>query len=239
MRGELDAHRKRQQALRSGLTLTGMYNVLKKLRAFEVINERPLFKGEGQDDGEIPTTAQTLTVKEKLIHEQGLVSVLKQIHDDLDAVVFHAYGWDDLLEKQNKGASIPEIDELILERLVALNHERAEEEKRGLIRWLRPEFQNPDAEAQPLQTEMPGVEPTSKTARGKTKSKTAKLPWPKTLPEQVAALTIALEAASAPETAGGLAKGFSRANKPRIAEILATLTALGKAMETSAGKYEI
>lgn len=26
--------------------------------------------------------------------------------------------------------------------LVALNHERAAEEKRGLIRWLRPDFQN-------------------------------------------------------------------------------------------------
>src|SRR3712207_7436546 len=33
-------------------------------------------------------------------------------------------------------------DEQILQRLVALNHERAEEEKRGVIRWLRPEFQN-------------------------------------------------------------------------------------------------
>jgi len=28
---------------------------------------------------------------------------------------------------------------------VALNHERAAEEKRGLVRWLRPEFQNKGA----------------------------------------------------------------------------------------------
>ena len=27
--------------------------------------------------------------------------------------------------------------------LVALNHERAEEERRGIVRWLRPDFQNP------------------------------------------------------------------------------------------------
>ena len=33
-----------------------------------------------------------------------------------------------------------------LERLVALNHERAEEEANGKIRWLRPEFQNPDGD---------------------------------------------------------------------------------------------
>ncbi len=35
------------------------------------------------------------------------------------------------------------IDEIILERLVALNAERAEEVRNGLIRWLRPEYQAP------------------------------------------------------------------------------------------------
>lgn len=35
------------------------------------------------------------------------------------------------------------LDDALLERLVALNAERAAEEKRGLIRWLRPEFQIP------------------------------------------------------------------------------------------------
>ncbi|MFH7244048.1 MAG: hypothetical protein ACHWZW_14500 [Spirulina sp.] len=34
---------------------------------------------------------------------------------------------------------------LILERLVALNAQRAEEERNGLIRWLRPEYQAPDS----------------------------------------------------------------------------------------------
>ena len=55
-----------------------------------------------------------------MIHEQGLVSVLKQIHDDLDAAVAEAYGWAGDLS-----------DEEILRRLVGLNAERAEEEKRG------------------------------------------------------------------------------------------------------------
>ncbi|TWI07295.1 hypothetical protein [Aerolutibacter ruishenii] len=32
-----------------------------------------------------------------------------------------------------------------IERLVARNAERAAEEARGLVRWLRPEFQNPQA----------------------------------------------------------------------------------------------
>jgi hypothetical protein len=96
----LEAYRKRQQGLHPDLTMTGMYNVLEKLRA-----------------------GQELTPKERVIHEQGLVSVLKQIHDELDAAVFEAYGWPATLS-----------DEEILERLVALNKERAAEEAKGLIR---------------------------------------------------------------------------------------------------------
>ncbi len=106
---ELDAHRKRQQAQHPKLTLTDMYNVLEKLRGGE-----------------------PLSMAEKVTHEQGLVSVLRQLHDDLDAAVFDAYGWP---------ASL--TDEEILARLVALNAERAAEEGRGLVRWLRPEYQAP------------------------------------------------------------------------------------------------
>jgi hypothetical protein len=65
-----------------------------------------------------------LHAKEQLIHEHGLVSVLRQIHDDLDAAVAEAYGWPATLS-----------DEELLTRLVALNAERAAEERRGQIRW--------------------------------------------------------------------------------------------------------
>lgn len=71
-----------------------------------------------------------MTPKEKLIHDRGLVSVLKQLHDELDAAVFAAYGWPMTLTAAE-----------IRERLVALNAERAAEEKRGIIHWLRPEYQ--------------------------------------------------------------------------------------------------
>ncbi|HRC37932.1 MAG TPA: hypothetical protein PK420_07665, partial [Rubrivivax sp.] len=64
---QLDAHRKIQQAAHPDLTLTGMYNVLEKLRHGE-----------------------PLTAKDKLIHELGLVSVLKSLHDELDAAVLAA-----------------------------------------------------------------------------------------------------------------------------------------------------
>jgi hypothetical protein len=66
-----------------------------------------------------------LTTKERVIHDKGLITILKQLHDDLDAAVFAAYGWPITL-----------TDEEILEKLVALNLERATEEKQGFIRWL-------------------------------------------------------------------------------------------------------
>jgi hypothetical protein len=36
----LDGHRKRRQELHPGLTLTGMYNVLEKLRAWDVLTAK-------------------------------------------------------------------------------------------------------------------------------------------------------------------------------------------------------
>ncbi|HQZ63958.1 MAG TPA: hypothetical protein PLY87_02725 [Planctomycetaceae bacterium] len=106
----------------------------------------------------------------------------KQIHDELDAAVFGACGWPHDL-----------TDEEILERLVALNHERAEEEKRGLIRWLRPEFQNPTGGTAAVQTELEleadsddeddAEESTGKTAAKKKPAK-AKAAWQRNSPNK-------------------------------------------------------
>jgi hypothetical protein len=43
--------------------------------------------------GERGLILRPLTARDKKVHEQGLVSVLKQVHDDLDAAVANAYGW--------------------------------------------------------------------------------------------------------------------------------------------------
>lgn len=109
---ELDAHRKRVLAEHDHLTLTGLYNVLERLRA----GARPA----------------DLDPKERRIFDDGLVLILKELHDRLDVAVAEAYGWP---------ADLPE--EEVLARLVALNRERAKEEARGLVRWLRPEYQIP------------------------------------------------------------------------------------------------
>jgi hypothetical protein len=109
---ELDAHRKARQVEHPSLTLTGMYNVLERLRA-----------------GVAPAD---LKPDEKVIFDDGLVLILKELHDKLDEAVFRAYGWPATLS-----------DEQIVERLVALNAERAAEEKRGIVKWLRPDYQIP------------------------------------------------------------------------------------------------
>ncbi|MDP2825242.1 MAG: hypothetical protein Q8O52_21490, partial [Sulfuritalea sp.] len=118
---QIDAHRKRVLGAHEDLTLTGLYNVLEKLRV-----------GTG------------MTAKEKAIHEKGLVAVLRQLHEELDAAVLDAYGWSDL---GVAGWHDQPEEQTLLERLVALNSQRRAEEAQGHIRWLRPEFQNPNAQA--------------------------------------------------------------------------------------------
>ncbi|WP_395795389.1 hypothetical protein [Aquimonas sp.] len=61
-------HRKRQQAAHPGLTLTGKYNVLEALRE-----------------------SREVSAKDRVMHNERLVSVLRQLHDELDAAVLDAY----------------------------------------------------------------------------------------------------------------------------------------------------
>jgi hypothetical protein len=187
---ELDSHRKRQQTAYPDLTITGMYNVLEKLRSGEA-----------------------LTAKDKVIHEQGLVSVLKKLHDDLDAAVFDAYGWPHDLS-----------DEQILERLVALNAERAAEEKRGLVRWLRPEFQNPSGAKAATQEKLVATDEPAEAAAARP---TAATPWPKKLPEQIAAIRDIVTKAATEWSVEQVASAFKGANKADVEEVLDSLAALG------------
>ncbi len=223
---QLDAHRKHQQAAHPDLTLTGMYNVLDKLRSGE-----------------------PLTAKERVIHEQGLVSVLRQLHDEIDAAVLDAYGWGDLLpplrvahgnDAPADGASRDEakraFDEAILERLVALNAERAAEEARGLVRWLRPAFQHPTAQAAPEQAELAAGQGGDEAAAPAAAAKP--LPWPKDAVAQVRAVADALAASPVALDADALATRFTARGpwKKRLPQLLDMLVALGRAREQD-GRY--
>jgi very-short-patch-repair endonuclease len=70
----LDSHRKQVQAAHPEITITGMYNLLEKLRA-----------------------GQPFTDGDREYNNKALVSTLKQIHDELDVAVLEAYGWQDLV----------------------------------------------------------------------------------------------------------------------------------------------
>ncbi len=191
---ELDAHRKRQQAAHPKLTLTQMYNVLEKLRAGDTI--------EGKD---------------REIYDQGLIGILKDLHDQIDAAVAEAYGWP-----------VDLGDEEILFRLVALNKERAEEEARGHIRWLRPDYQNPEGRqtTKGTQAEL-DVGPAAKVE---------KAPWPKTLPDQIAAVREAL-AEMGEATPDQIARRFLRARTTSVQPLLDSLAALGQAEKVEEGRY--
>ena len=201
---QIDAHRKRQQAAHPGLTLTGMYNVLEALR---------------QAQGE-----RVLTAKEKLIYQQGLVGVLKDLHDELDATVLDAYGLGEVPQSE------------WLQRLVTLNTQRADEERRGLVRWLRPEFQNPQsAEKQAqlagrvgLQGEIalePGAEAVGDTVGATSQA------WPSALPDQVRAVAGVLASGTTALTLAEIELRFKGRGpwKRSLPRILETLEALGRA----------
>lgn len=194
---QLDAHRKAQQKAHPKLTLTAMYNVLEKLRAGERI--------EGKD---------------KEVYDQGLVGILRDLHDQIDAAVAEAYGWPADLS-----------DDEILHRLVDLNLERAAEEARGHIRWLRPGYQNPEGRTAQAKGEQAAMDIGPGDA-------VEKAPWPKSLPEQIAAVRAALSdlGEATPEQ---VARQFKRARTGTVQPLLESLTALGQARPTEGGRFAI
>jgi hypothetical protein len=162
------------------------------------------------------------------------VSVLKSLHEELDAAVLAAYGWDDAPS-----------DETLLERLVALNAERAAEEAAGQVRWLRPAFQHPQ-QPQAVQAEMGLSRPTHSeaakeggTSPSPPRTEPERHPWPNTLPEQVAAVARVLAEARAPLAEADLAARFTGKGpwKKRLPQLLDTLVALGRARVLEDGRW--
>jgi len=190
----LETHRKRQQAQYPKLTFTDLYNVLEKLRAGTPLNAR-----------------------EQITHSHGLVTVLRQLHDDLDTAVAETYG-------------LPPIasDEAILTHLCALNAQRAAEERAGTTRYLRPAFQNP------ARTTTQATFDTDGTKAPIPRKAASKIPWPKTLSEQAQVVRSAL---TLPIDAVTLAKSFKGARTDRVEDLLETLVSLGQARALKDGQF--
>ena len=209
---ELDAHRKRVQAEHPRLTLTQMYNVLEKLRT-----------GADIDD------------EDQRINTEGLVLILRELHDKLDVLVFKAYGFPTNLS-----------DDAILERLAALNAQRATEEKAGNIRWLRPDYQIPkfgsDAELARLSAEKAALKRdqlafADEPEDGERAAAKPKFPTGNELAE-TAAIMRTLASAPAPLTVSTIASSFagSARNEKRIALTILALARLGHIATGDEGK---
>jgi broad specificity phosphatase PhoE len=206
----LDAHRKSRQAAHSDVTITGMYNVLEKLRS-----------------------GDTLTVKDKILHEHGLVAVLRTLHDELDAAVLAAYGWNDLI--------LPKDAQELLVRVVELNAKRVAQEAAGTVRWLRPEFQRGqglgeqvalEAETESdLDEEVDGL--PVKAAMVNTR------PWPSGLTEQIKAVAEVLAQSGAGLERDAVAAHFSGRGRwrDRLPTLLETLAILGRARVSADGRW--
>ena len=213
---ELDEHRKARQPEHPGLTLTQMYNVLEKLRAGAALN-----------------------VEDERIKDQGLVVILKELHERLDALVFDAYGWP-----------TPLSDEEIIERLVGLNKKRSIEEKTGKVLWLRPDYQIPrfgsDAEKVRLEEERRrakeekdrlGPKQRALTFEDDLQEMKRKFPTGEELGETVEVMRV-LEAAPDPMSIGEIARHFAQGKQieKRVGLVIAALARLGHLSSSDGGK---
>ena len=122
------------------------------------------------------------------------------------------------------GKTKDEIDEIILERLVALNAERAEEERNGLIRWLRPDYQAP-GETQTQQTIAGIAEIETESAIAPVEQQ--KLP--KAFKDQLAAVRDLLRTQGGEWTIDQIAAQFKSASRQKqtLLTCLESLEALG------------
>lgn len=199
---ELDTTRKTVQAEHPDLTLTGLYNVMEKVRSGDPLDTR-----------------------DEDIKARGRVLILKELHDQIDRATADAYGWPHDL-----------TDDQILERLVALNAERAKEEAAGYVRWLRPDYQIPrfaKAAAAPKTGQLDLGEKVVAIDRA--------LPaFPKDKGEQVMAIRAVLQAFGRPMDAAAVARAFKGGGKrieQRVVQALSTLVRYGEITVLQDGTY--
>jgi hypothetical protein len=215
---------------------------LLKSKIRTIAEEIDAFRKERQKEHPNVTSTQMYNVLEKLkanapldddeevIKDKGLVLILKEMHERLDRLVFEAYGWPETL-----------TDEQIMQKLVALNHERLAEERRGHVRWLRPDYQIPrlgkdldkmaaKEEGAQIAAELGLAEPAVK-----------KLSFPTDAVGQTAAVFAALAAASGAVTVVDIAAGFrgSKNLEKNVGEVLASLARLGHVATKDGKSFEI
>ena len=223
----LDAFRKERLEDWDWLTMTRLYNALERYR-------------EAMNGGD------SLTEQERDVHERAQVAILAEIHDEIDRAVLDAYGWSDLASalvgkpggttpSLHKSPEQEEAEEDLLSRLVALNKERAAEEARGHVRWLRPDYQIPK-----LGHKVPGVEEAEQVEADLVIDQGPDKPsWPKDGLEQIRLVRDVLGNARGPVDADAVTRAFkqkySKKRRERVEHVLANLAELGLARQDKGG----
>jgi len=137
-------------------------------------------------------------------------------NEKLDLAVADAYGWP-----------VDLSDEEILARVVALNKERVEEERRGVVHWLRPDFQV--ARFAKEVDKQAASEEGAQVAAQLIPAVEQKPSFPSGEVEQTAAVFAALAGANDPLDAKDLAAQFKRTKttEKKVGEVLSSLARLG------------
>ena len=198
---------------------TSLYNRLERRR-------EALAGGEPLSDDE----------REDHARARARTPILAELHDAIDRAVLAAYGWADLapalagrpggtVPSAAKGAAQEAAEDEMLSRLIALNRERAGEEARGHVRWLRPDYQ-----AARLGHRV--SEPAEQAAMDVAVIALPEaLPWPAEPRAQFGAVRAFLDAAPEPLPPEAVARSFrgrlSPQRRARVEELLAIMTDLG------------
>lgn len=166
-------------------------------------------------------SSHPLSAAETSVRDRGLALILDEHHQAIDAAVAAAYGWPaDLAEEE------------VLARLVALNRQRAQEEERGQVRWLRPDYQRPrfggaarggeQIEAEVLVAARPAV---------------TKPAFPTDAVERVAAVLGVLAGVAIPLDAAGIAGQFRQGRRIEraVRDILVSLARVGEISTVDGG----
>ncbi|MBD3845125.1 class I SAM-dependent DNA methyltransferase [Bosea sp. SSUT16] len=166
-------------------------------------------------------TGCALNAAETSVRDRGLALILDEHHLAVDAAVAAAYGWPvDLAEEE------------VLARLAALNQQRAQEEKRGHVHWLRPDYQRPrhgdtDRGGEQLEAEVLVAARPAAT----------KPSFPADAVERVAAVLAMLAGTAIPLDAAAIAGQFRQGRRVEraVREILVSLARVGEISTVDSG----
>ncbi|MCC3152762.1 class I SAM-dependent DNA methyltransferase [Hymenobacter sp. BT770] len=150
---------------------------------------------------------QLLTPEEQTINQQGFASVLLDLHKSLDAAVAEAYGWPVSLSE-------PEV----LTLLVQLNQIRGTEEANGLVRHLRPAYQDQGQQQAAMKLATAAIAEAATPASAQA--------WPAELVRQMQAVREVVAQATVPLTSKQVAAQFIKTRPAQVQPMLDTLAGL-------------